>query len=68
MLLIKKASPHTLPALPPKNKNLRDPIACIPEVQALSAPGGLVLQGLAIKLVMNSREARNWTNIGQYVL
>jgi len=46
-----------LPALFSK-QNLRDPIAFIPEVQALSAPGGLGLSGLALNLVMNSGMAR----------
>jgi hypothetical protein len=42
-LFTKRASPQLLAALPPKKQNLRDPIAFIPEVQALSAPGGLGL-------------------------
>ncbi len=48
-----------------QKQNLRDPIAFIPEVQALSAPGGLGLQGLAVNLVMNFRMARNRNNIDQ---
>jgi hypothetical protein len=57
-LFTKRASPQLLAALPPKKQNLRDPIAFIPEVQALSAPGGARALRARIKLSHEFRHGK----------
>ncbi len=52
-----------LPAFFPKKQNLRDPIAFIPEVQALSAPGGLGLSRARLKI---SHESRHGKELEEY--